>query len=106
MEASAGTWILGSGGRRHRRHRRWVAWEKRYRSRGGAPMVDLSLLAIPSFAYGSLAIAVYFLGYTSVWITWPSTSRPAWDPPRWPAASSESRPPWRDRSLPPSPAAG
>ena len=31
-------------------------------------MVDLSLLAIPSFAYGSLAIAVYFLGYTSVWI--------------------------------------
>ena len=46
----------------------WVAWEKRYRSRGGSPMVDLSLLAIPSFAYGSLAIAVYFLGYTSVWI--------------------------------------
>ena len=31
-------------------------------------MVDLSLFAIPSFAYGCLAIAVYFLGYTSVWI--------------------------------------
>jgi len=46
----------------------WVAWERRYRARGGAPMVDLSLLTIPSFAYGSLAIAVYFLGYTSVWI--------------------------------------
>ena len=31
-------------------------------------MVDLRLFAIPSFAYGCLAIAVYFLGYTSVWI--------------------------------------
>ena len=31
-------------------------------------MVDLRLFTIPSFAYGCLAIAVYFLGYTSVWI--------------------------------------
>ena len=46
----------------------WVAWERRYRARGGSPMVDLRLFTIPSFAYGSLAIAVYFLGYTSVWI--------------------------------------
>ena len=68
MEASAGTWIWGLEAAGIGVIGVWVAWEKRYRARGGAPMVDLSLLAIPSFAYGSLAIAVYFLGYTSVWI--------------------------------------
>ena len=68
MEASAGTWIWGLEAAGIGVIGAWVAWEKRYRARGGAPMVDLSLLAIPSFAYGSLAIAVYFLGYTSVWI--------------------------------------
>ena len=68
MEASAGTWIWGLEAAGIGVIGAWVAWEKRYRTRGGAPMVDLSLLAIPSFAYGSLAIAVYFLGYTSVWI--------------------------------------
>ena len=46
----------------------WVAWERCYRARGGSPMVDLRLFTIPSFAYGCLAITVYFLGYTSVWI--------------------------------------
>ena len=68
MEASAGTWIWGLEAAGIGVISAWVAWEKRYRAKGGAPMVDLSLLAIPSFAYGSLAIAVYFLGYTSVWI--------------------------------------
>lgn len=68
MEASAGTWIWGLEVAGIGVIGAWVAWEKRYRAKGGAPMVDLSLLAIPSFAYGSLAIAVYFLGYTSVWI--------------------------------------
>ena len=68
MEAPAGTWIWGLEAAGIGVIGAWVAWEKRYRARGGAPMVDLSLLAIPSFAYGSLAIAVYFLGYTSVWI--------------------------------------
>ena len=68
MESSAGAWIwliepAGVGVVAV-----WVFWERRYRARGGAPMVDLSLFAIPSFAYGCLAIAVYFLGYTSVWI--------------------------------------
>lgn len=46
----------------------WVVWERRYAARGRAPMVDLSLFRVPSFAYGSLAIAVYFMGYTSIWI--------------------------------------
>jgi len=68
MEVSAGAWVWGLGAVGIGVIGAWVAWERRYRARGGAPMVDLSLLAIPSFAYGSLAIAVYFLGYTSVWI--------------------------------------
>ena len=68
MEASAGAWVWGLEAAGIGVIGAWVAWEKRYRARGGAPMVDLSLLTIPSFAYGSLAIAVYFLGYTSVWI--------------------------------------
>lgn len=68
MEASAGVWVWGLEIVGVGLMGAWVAWEKRYLARGGVPMVDLSLLAIPSFAYGSLAIAVYFLGYTSVWI--------------------------------------
>ena len=68
MEASAGAWVWGLVAAGIGIVSAWVAWERRYRARGGAPMVDLSLLTIPSFAYGSLAIAVYFLGYTSVWI--------------------------------------
>ena len=68
MEASVGAWIWGLEAAGIGVIGAWVAWEKRYRARGGAPMVDLSLLAIPSFAYGSLAIAVYFLGYTCVWV--------------------------------------
>lgn len=68
MEASAGAWVWGLEAAGIGIVSAWVVWERRYRARGGAPMVDLSLLAIPSFAYGSLAIAVYFLGYTSVWI--------------------------------------
>ena len=68
MEASVGAWVWGLEAAGIGIVSAWVAWERRYRARGGAPMVDLSLLTIPSFAYGSLAIAVYFLGYTSVWI--------------------------------------
>ena len=68
MEASAGAGVWGLEAAGIGIVSAWVAWERRYRARGGAPMVDLSLLTIPSFAYGSLAIAVYFLGYTSVWI--------------------------------------
>jgi len=68
MEASAGAWVWGLEAAGIGIVSAWVVWERRYRARGGAPMVDLSLLTIPSFAYGSLAIAVYFLGYTSVWI--------------------------------------
>lgn len=46
----------------------WVWWEKRYKERGRAPMVDLSLFRIKSFANGSLLIGLYFMGSTSVWV--------------------------------------
>lgn len=46
----------------------WVWWELRYRSRGGTPMVDMELFRTRSFANGSLLIALYFFGYTSVWL--------------------------------------
>ena len=68
MEASAGAWVWGLEAAGIGIVSAWVAWERRYRARGGAPMVDLSLFRVPSFAYGSLAIAVYFMGYTSIWI--------------------------------------
>ena len=54
MEASAGAWVWGLEAAGIGVIGAWVAWERRYRARGGAPMVDLSLLTIPSFAYGSL----------------------------------------------------
>lgn len=46
----------------------WVLWERRYKARGRAPMVDMALFRTRSFATGSLIIALYFLGFSSVWI--------------------------------------
>ncbi|MDO5063456.1 MAG: MFS transporter [Actinomyces bowdenii] len=46
----------------------WAAWERRYAGRGRSPMVNLELFRIPSFAFGSLTIAIYFMGYTAVWL--------------------------------------
>ena len=46
----------------------WVAWEKRYEHRGRAPMVDLNIFRVASFANGTLLVGLYFLGITSVWV--------------------------------------
>lgn len=46
----------------------WIKWERRYARLGGSPMVDLDIFAIPSFANGTLIMALYFLGMTSVWV--------------------------------------
>ena len=46
----------------------WVLWERRYRARGGEPMVDMELFRTRSFANGSLLIGLYFVGMTSVWV--------------------------------------
>lgn len=45
----------------------WLAWEGRYRRRGGEPMVDPALLREPGFAYGTALIFCYFLGLTPAW---------------------------------------
>lgn len=64
----AGSWVWSLAGVGIAVIGAWVSWERRYARRGGAPMVDLNLFRIPSFAYGSLAISLYFLGYTAVWV--------------------------------------
>lgn len=46
----------------------WVKWERRYARLGGSPMVDLNIFSIPSFSNGTLIMALYFLGMTSVWV--------------------------------------
>src|SRR5699024_5075114 len=46
----------------------WVLWERRYKRRGRAPMVDLQIFRTRSFANGTLLITLYFLGLTSVWV--------------------------------------
>ena len=45
----------------------WVTWERKYKERGGFPMVDLDLFQILTFRYSMLIVAVFFLGMTSVW---------------------------------------
>ena len=46
----------------------WVWWEKRYKARGNAPMVELSLFTIPSFTNGTVIAGLYFMGVSSVWV--------------------------------------
>ncbi|GAB2750413.1 MFS transporter [Salinifilum aidingensis] len=44
----------------------FVAWEQRYRSAGNAPLVDLRLLRIRSYAFGTLLALLYFAGFTGI----------------------------------------
>lgn len=46
----------------------WVFWERRYARRGRSPMVDLKIFSTRSFANGTVIVALYFLGMTSVWV--------------------------------------
>ncbi|WP_276584640.1 MFS transporter [Brevibacterium permense] len=46
----------------------WARWERRYARLGRPPMVDLDLFRTRSFSNGSIIIALYFLGVTSVWV--------------------------------------
>lgn len=46
----------------------WVRWERRYARLGGSPMVDLNIFSVSSFTNGTLIMALYFLGMTSVWV--------------------------------------
>ncbi len=47
----------------------WVWWERRYKRRGGAPMVDMALFRNRPYRNGALLISLYFTGSTSVWVT-------------------------------------
>ncbi|HJF14027.1 MAG TPA: MFS transporter [Enteractinococcus helveticum] len=47
----------------------WVWWERRYKRRGGAPMVDMALFRNRPYRNGSLLISLFFTGSTSVWVT-------------------------------------
>lgn len=47
----------------------WVWWERRYKRRGGAPMVDMALFRNRSYRNGALLISLFFTGFTSVWVT-------------------------------------
>src|SRR5690606_36001910 len=49
----------------------WVQWENWYTRRGYSPMVDLTIFSITSYRNGSLIMALYFLGMTSVWVLIP-----------------------------------
>ena len=44
----------------------WVRWERRYKARGGEPMVDLNLFKFPSFRNGIAVAGTMFLGSASI----------------------------------------
>ena len=46
----------------------WLAWERSYRARGRAPMVDLKMFRIRTFAMGASMITMFFAGSTSIWV--------------------------------------
>ncbi|SHM15970.1 drug resistance transporter, EmrB/QacA subfamily [Paracoccus solventivorans] len=46
----------------------WVRWERRQARLGRSPMVDLRIFRTRSFTNGSLVMALYFLGMTSIWV--------------------------------------
>lgn len=46
----------------------WARWERRFKQRGGSPMVDLSIFRTRSFSNGTLIVTLYFLGMTSIWV--------------------------------------
>lgn len=49
----------------------WARWERWYTERGYSPMVDLKIFATSSYRNGSIIMALYFLGMTSVWVLVP-----------------------------------
>jgi EmrB/QacA subfamily drug resistance transporter len=44
----------------------FIAWERWYDSRGRTPLVNLRLLKIRSYSFGSLLSLLYFAGFTSI----------------------------------------
>ncbi|MHB1063754.1 MAG: MFS transporter [Georgenia sp.] len=46
----------------------WTRWERWYKARGHAPMVDLALFSFPSFSNGAAVGGTFFLGSTSIFV--------------------------------------
>lgn len=46
----------------------WVGWERRCPRFGHIPMVDLGIFRTSSFSNGTVIMALYFMGMTSVWV--------------------------------------
>lgn len=46
----------------------WALWERHYTRLGHSPMVDLKIFRTRSFTNGTVLVALYFLGMTSVWV--------------------------------------
>ena len=46
----------------------WIRWERHHGRTGGSPMVDLDIFRTRSFTNGSLIVALYFMGMTSIWV--------------------------------------
>lgn len=68
LQARAGAWIWALLGLGILLLILWLRWEAWYKARGGAPMIDLELFRIRTFANGSLLIGLYFTGMTSLWV--------------------------------------
>lgn len=49
----------------------WARWERWYTQRGYSPMVNLKIFATSSYRNGSIIMALYFLGMSSVWVLVP-----------------------------------
>lgn len=46
----------------------WLVWERAYKKRGRAPMVDLNLFKVRSYSFGVIMISVFFAGSTTIWV--------------------------------------
>ena len=46
----------------------FVLWERRHGARGGYPLVNLTLLTIRSYSVGAVIAAVFFAGFTGIFL--------------------------------------
>lgn len=49
----------------------WIVWERKYKSRGREPMMNLELFKIRSFSLGNFIACFYFMGVSCVWVLVP-----------------------------------
>lgn len=49
----------------------FIGWERGYEKKGLSPMVNLDLFSIASYRNGNIALCLFFLGLTSIWVLVP-----------------------------------